>query len=329
MRRRGFLRALCATGQVAKGVTMGRQRRWISPRGATRRQVDALIVGHITRDLLADGSWRPGGAAFYAAAAAQRFGLRVGVVTSAPADLCAVAVAALGDVALVAVASEAATTFENVYTPAGRVQYVRALAQPITLDDIPRAWRRCDIALLAPVARECVPALAYGLTARVSGAAPQGWLRQWGEDGRVRPRLLGSAERDALRAFSALILSHEDLTGPTSDAASLAEAAQTLAQWSQLVPLIAVTRGPEGADLWRGGDPTRFPGYPAREVDPTGAGDIFAATFLCALARDGDPARAMDQANRVAALAVEGVGVAAIPTPSLVATRFPHERTGG
>lgn len=296
--------------------------RWLSAPDVTEQSVDTLIIGHVTRDLLPDGGWRPGGAAFYAAVTAHRLGRRVGVVTSAPTDVCASVCATLGDVALVALPAETATTFVNVYTAAGRVQYLRASAQPITLDDIPPTWRHCEVALLAPVARELSPDLARGLTARVIGAAPQGWLRQWSADGRVRPRPLASDEEEALRRFSALILSREDLTGPAADAEALATAEQTLATWARLVPLLAVTRGSEGAELWRAGAVERIAGYPAREVDPTGAGDVFAATFLCALASMSDPVVAIDLANRVAAISVEGVGASAIPTREQAAARY-------
>ncbi len=222
-----------------------------------------------------------------------------------------------------AVPAYRATTFENIYTAAGRMQYVRACAQPITLEDIPSGWRGCELALLAPVAGECAPDLAGALAARVIGAAPQGWLRQWGADGRVRPRALTEPETQALRSLAALILSREDLTGPAADVAAEADADATLEQWSRLVPALVVTCGAAGADLWRGGAVTHFPGYPAREIDPTGAGDVFAAAFLCTLAATGDAAAAADHANRVAALSVEGVGPFAIPTPAHVEARFP------
>lgn len=284
--------------------------------------IDVLVVGHITRDVLPDGSWRAGGAALYASVTAQRLGLRVGIVTSAPADLRANVSALLGDPPMVALDAETATTFENVYTPAGRVQYLRAVASPLTLDDVPTAWRRCNVALLAPVAREFSPELAAGLSPRVLGAAPQGWLRAWDADGRVRPRPLSAADEQGLRRLSALILSREDLTGPGASGEALAEAERTLSEWARLVPLLAVTRGSDGAELWRDGGVERFPGYLAREVDPTGAGDVFAATFLCALATMADAAAAVDHANQVAAMSVEGVGHSAIPTPEQVAARY-------
>lgn len=296
---------------------------WLSAPDATRRPVEALIVGHVTRDLLPDGGWRAGGPALYAGVTARRLGLRVGIVTSAPPDLRASVAETLGDAALVVVESASATTFENIYTPAGRVQYLRARAQPLSLDDIPPAWRACEVALLAPVAGELPPALAGELRARVTGAAPQGWLRQWGADGRVRPRTLTAGELDALTSLSALILSREDLTGPGADAVALTRAERTLQRWARRLPLLAITCGATGAELWRADGIARFPGYPAREVDPTGAGDVFAAAFLCALASTSDAARAIDHANRVAALSVEGVGPSAIPTPAQVAARYP------
>ncbi len=298
-----------------------RRRAW--PTGAAREPIDALIVGHLTRDLLPDGGWRSGGAALYAAVTASRLGLRVGIVTSAPADLCASVAATLDDSPMIAVDAETATSFENVYTPAGRVQYLRASAEPLTLDDIPTRWRRCAVALLAPVAGEVAPGLAAALDARVIGAAPQGWLRAWDATGRVRPQPLDGAALDALRSFSALIVSREDLTGPAADATTQEAADETLRAWARLVPLVAVTRGAEGADLYRAGAVERYPGSPAREVDPTGAGDVFAAAFLSALARDGDAAAAIAQANRIAALSVEGVGPSAIPTLAQVAARYP------
>lgn len=302
------------------------RRRAAWPSEASATPIDALIVGHFTRDLLPDvGGWRPGGAALYAAVAASRLGLRVGIVTSAPADLCASASAALGDTPMIVVECETATTFENVYTPAGRMQSLRASAHPLTLDDIPTAWRRCEVALLAPVAGEVAPGLARELEARVIGAAPQGWLRAWDATGRVRPRPLDDAALDALRSLSAMILSREDLTGPAPDSTAQTTADQTLRAWSRQVPLIAVTRGADGADLWRAGACQRFPGYPAREVDPTGAGDVFAAAFLCTLASSGDPAAAIAQANRIAALSVEGIGPSAIPTLAQVAARYPDQ----
>jgi sugar/nucleoside kinase (ribokinase family) len=57
-------------------------------------------------------------------------------------------------------------------------------------------------------------------------------------------------------------------------------------------------------------------------VDPTGAGDVFAAAFLCHLHASGNPREAADFANRVAACSVEKIGFASIPTRAEVVDRF-------
>jgi len=48
---------------------------------------DLVAVGHVTRDLLPDGTYTIGGTATYASLAALRLGASVAVLTSAPDDL--------------------------------------------------------------------------------------------------------------------------------------------------------------------------------------------------------------------------------------------------
>jgi len=57
----------------------------------------------------------------------------------------------------------------------------------------------------------------------------------------------------------------------------------------------------------------RVGAHPAREVDPTGAGDAFAAAFLLALARGADPADAARLGAAAGSIAVEGEGADALP----------------
>jgi 1D-myo-inositol 3-kinase len=286
-----------------------------------RMAPDALIVGHLTRDLTPDG-WRLGGPALYAARTASLRGLRVAVVTSASVDVAEASRAALPGVALRVIPSPESTTFENTYFDGGRRQILRALATPLRARDIPRAWRAAPIALLAPVAREFDPSIAASLGCATLGLAPQGWLRQWDEQGVVRPAPLDARASDLLGSCSALVLSREDLTGPDAPPEALAQADETLGAWAAHTPNLVVTRGRAGAELWRCGRNEFFPAFPAHEVDPTGAGDVFAMTFLCALAAGATLENAMIEANQVAALSVEGVGIAAIPTPDAARTRF-------
>jgi sugar/nucleoside kinase (ribokinase family) len=127
--------------------------------------------------------------------------------------------------------------------------------------------------------------------------------------------------------LDALILSREDLLAPPGSGPSSlseAEADAQIAEWARITPMVAVTHGAQGADLYLNGQQREtFSGYPAREVDPTGAGDVFAAAFLLRLHESGDPRAAVDFANRVAALSVEGEGVQGIPTRAALLARYP------
>ena len=87
-----------------------------------------------------------------------------------------------------------------------------------------------------------------------------------------------------------------------------------LTQWSMRVPLLVATDGRHGATLFQHGVTESFPAYPTIEVDPTGAGDVFATAFLVHLYQQGDPRKAVDFANCVASLSIEQQGTTGIPT---------------
>jgi 1D-myo-inositol 3-kinase len=287
---------------------------------------DFLAVGHVTRDLLPDGGWRLGGTVTFAALTAARLGLRVAIVTSAPPDVLVALDALLPEVAMSVVPSATATTFENIYLPHGRQQFLRGRAAALTLDAIPVVWRNAPIILLGPVAQEIDASIVTALPHSLLAATPQGWLRQWDAEGAVSFGLQPNTVNLAFQ-LQALILSREDfipaMVSEDEWHRGVARAEATIAGLAQTVPLIAVTCGAEGAYLWRRGVRSNlFDGYPAREVDPTGAGDVFAAAFLCELARTGDAAAAVDFANKVAACSVEAPGGEGIPTREMVAARW-------
>jgi sugar/nucleoside kinase (ribokinase family) len=274
---------------------------------------DFLAIGHITRDLLPGGSWRLGGAVTYTALTAARLGLRPAIITSAPPDVLAALDAVLPDLPLSAISSDEATTFENIYTPQGRQQVLHGRAASLALSAVPEAWHDTPIVLLAPVAQEIDASVAGGFPNSLVAATPQGWLRQWDADGAVTPSPLANADV-LLPHLRALVLSREDI-GASADT--------IFGEWARIVPLIVVTCGRDGAYVWEHGVRSEmFVGYPANEVDPTGAGDVFAAAFLCELHGAGDTARAIDFANQVAACSVEAVGGEGIPTREMVAARW-------
>src|SRR5690348_14288849 len=205
-------------------------------RHATERP-DFLAIGHITRDLLPDGSWRLGGAVTYAALTAARLGLRPGIVTSAPPDVLVTLDAALPDIPLSAIPSVEATTFENIYSAQGRQQFLHGRAAPLTLSAVTEAWRDAPIVMLGPVAQEIDASVVGGFPNSLVAATPQGWLRQWDADGAITPSPLANADI-LLPHLRALILSREDV-GVSAD--------MVFGKWARTVPLIAVTCSRDGA----------------------------------------------------------------------------------
>jgi 1D-myo-inositol 3-kinase len=282
---------------------------------------DFLVIGHVTKDLRPDGSFTIGGSATFASLTAQRLGLRAGIVTSAAPGLLARLPEALPDVAVAAVPADESTAFENIYEGGQRRQYLRGRAAPLTPEDVPAAWRQARVVLLGPLAQEVAPAFATAFPGALLAATPQGWLRQWAADGLVSPIAWSSAPQ-VLPHLHALILSREDLRAHHQGNAHEEQIEALLNEWAAATPMLVLTEGARGATLYHAGRARHFRAFQTTEVDPTGAGDVFAAAFLIQYALGQDAAAAMRFANCVASFVVEQPGTLGIPTPAQVATRL-------
>lgn len=255
---------------------------------------DYLVLGHITRDLLPGGE-APGGTARYAAAAVARLGLRAAILTSGDTGLLP---PQPSGVALAASPSPSLTTFANHYGPAGRRQLLHAVGTPISLAALPAPWREVPVVHLAPVAAELDLADALDTFPHaLVGATPQGWMRTWQAPlpAEVRPIPWRPAP-DLLRRLGLIVFSIEDVAGDERVAAT----------YAAVCPLVVVTRGAAGATLYRDGEPYHVAACPAQELDPTGAGDVFACAMLARLHETGDPLAAAAFASAAAALSVAG-----------------------
>jgi sugar/nucleoside kinase (ribokinase family) len=78
--------------------------------------------------------------------------------------------------------------------------------------------------------------------------------------------------------------------------------------------VVVATRGAEGCTLFVDGSPHAIPAIPVEEVDPTGAGDVFAAAFFARLHATGDPGKAARFATFLAGRSVTRPGLDSIPT---------------
>ena len=265
-----------------------------------RAVLSALVCGHVTLDR-ARGGAVPGGSAFYAARALAALGATPRIVTAAAADF---PMEALSGIDAAVARAPATTTFENAYAPGGeRSQRVLAAAPRLAGSLVPTAWRSPDLLLLVPVLDELdVRALVGATRARFVGLGVQGLVREVGPEGTVRARPLALGARD-LAGVGAAILGDDDVGGEPDLVGRLAA----------MVPVVAFTHGARGCELLVRGRTRRVGSHPAREVEPTGAGDVFAAAFLLALARGADPIDAARVGAAAGSIVVEGRGGEAIP----------------
>lgn len=258
-------------------------------------QLDYLIIGHFTRDMLPNGATSAGGTALYAALTAYRLGCRVGVVSASaelPLDWPT-------NIALAHTDAAVLPTFENQYTNGQRTQMLHAIAPSITLADIPEAWRNTPIVHLGPVLMETPEELVFAFPNAFIGVTPQGWMRTWGASipSPISP-MAWKPHPSTLRRINALVLSVEDVQGDEQQAVAYAEHC----------PLVALTRGAGGATLFIHSERIDISAYPTDERDPTGAGDVFAAALFCTLNAGANPLAAADYAARIAAASVATVG---------------------
>jgi sugar/nucleoside kinase (ribokinase family) len=265
---------------------------------------DYVLIGHVTADLTPQGRVA-GGTVSYAVRTAHAFGLRVGVLTSTlPDDPVLYEIRPYAH-ELISLPAGETTTYENIYTPEGRVQYVRGVAAPIEPEDIPEHFRQAKLVHLAPIAGEINPAVAslFAPDATVL-LTLQGWLRRWDEDGRVHFK----------RWFDPAALEHMDIVVFSEE--DIVESPQMEQEFNGAVEHLFVTRAEKGGTHYHRGVGRDFTTCPAKVVNPTGAGDVFATSLLASHhALGADIEKATQIACLMGALAVTRVGLVSAPTP--------------
>jgi sugar/nucleoside kinase (ribokinase family) len=261
--------------------------------------VDYLVIGHVAHDLMPEGP-RLGGTAAYSALTARAMGMRVGVITASGPET---SLNALNDIPVISLLSPQSTTFENIYTEHGRVQYLRAQAARLNFNQVPKVWQHASIIHLGPIADEMDSLLPNSFSPSLLGITPQGWMRQRDAENRVSSREWMNAE-PALEKAGAVVISREDVNGDE----------ELIEYMAHQTRILAATEGAAGCVLYWNGDRRRFRALEIPEVDPTGAGDIFAAAFFIRLLKTRDPWEAARFATIVASHSVTRIGLDGIPT---------------
>ena len=259
---------------------------------------ELLIIGHVTRDYIR-GDTRLGGSASFAARVAATLGLRTALVTAAPADFDLMEpLRNLPNLSIHTVPTPDVTTFELDYSGPRRRVILRNRTRAMLASDVPEAWRGIPMAYVANVAGECDRALIEGLKSKLICAELQGWLRKPGATGAVEPMVAPEITTPP-QGLRAAVFSEEDHPDSEALAAHLAHSGLT----------VALTRSSRGATIRQGAGRWDVPATPAREVDPTGAGDVFGIALTVALARGASAPEAARAAAAIAARVVEGPGL--------------------
>lgn len=243
-----------------------------------------------------------GGTGAYSAITASRLGVQVGLVTKAASDLELTSL--LPNVRIHHVPDACTTTFENVYVEGERTQWIRKVGQPLRREDVPHGWRDAQIVHLAPIAQEVPFGMRAIFDTELLGATPQGWIRTWDGEGFVSYQPMAEPDR-MLAGIDVLIFSPEDVAHDWDAAKRLADS----------VPIAVVTRAGDGCEVYVNDTVHSIPARPvANVIDPTGAGDVFAAAFFIRYRETRDPYAAARFANVVASFSIEGRGMSVIPT---------------
>ena len=259
------------------------------------------VVGSLALDLFPGAAPRPGGGPVYAAQALRALG-RPGTLAckcgAADRPELLSCLAALG-MPLRLIAGRTTTSFGFEYHGEERSLEVVAIGDPFTLDEaggwIARALDRVEWVHVAPLLRSDFPVETLERLAR-------GRRLLYDGQGLVRVSELGPLQLDdnfdpeLLRFISMLKLSEEEakvLVGDELEPSALMELG---------VREVVVTLGSRGSLVGAEGQAERIPATPIRgELDPTGAGDAFAISYLVARSAGQSPTAAARRASAVVA----------------------------
>ena len=273
-------------------------------------------MGHLTEDLTPEGP-RLGGAAAFAGLLARRFGAPTTILTAV--DAAFPYLDALTGIRVDRVHSPDRTRFQNLYRKDGsREQTIVSRAATIPESELRRAVTGLppgSAVLYAPVADELGgtgPLPRPRGRGALAGAAPQGLIRRRDDAGRVSTHWTARALA-RLAGLDFLSLSETEFPEGMGLPA----------------PVVAVTRGRRGVLLRRSGFPAaEIPAAPGAEVDPTGAGDVFAAALCIGLWNGAPAARAARLAAAAAAISIKSPGTRGVPTLAEASARISASAAG-
>ena len=277
---------------------------------------DLLTIGPITNDYLLQDADRtsPGGTATYAAALTTKLNYKPSIVTSMKLE--DVPKNVIPGTPVHVVSSPETTTFENSYNSKGlRKQRLIKTATRIKASDIPKNWIESPVILIGPVANEIDYSCARIFPNSIVVATIQGWLRQWDNEDITYPKEWDGTE--VLPFLTAAIVSEDDF-----------DSVENFQNWKTLANILIVTRGENGSTVFHSDKKINIPAWRVDSVDPTGAGDVYAAAFSLIYWISSDIEYAARFASCAASFSVQGMGIESIPSLKQIETRMTQHPNG-
>ena len=116
------------------------------------------------------------------------------------------------------------------------------------------------------------------------------------------------SELKKVLTFSNILLINESESKLLTKRANIENAAEELLGMGP--EIVVIKKGSEGAELFSNRETIKIGAFPVKEViDPTGAGDVFAGTFIAALAEKDSNQTALLKASAMASFSIESFGV--------------------
>ncbi|MBI2580232.1 hypothetical protein HYV85_00290 [Candidatus Woesearchaeota archaeon] len=276
-----------------------------------------LAVGNACIDSTSSGK-RAGGSVMYSAVAAKKLGWNAVIATNFAPDYEALTPPLKG-LKVIRHSSRSTTTFGIRYSGGSRQMALEKAGEKIDTESIVKALAvgsvNPDILFFCPVAgeygSELVRAVAALYPESLAVVTPQGWMRQWLREGNAISWKEWAGADEVLPLVDVLVLSEEDVDGNSN----------ILGNYEKLIgksrgrgfgSFVVLTQGERGATAYSGWKEVFSPAFRAKAVDPTGAGDVFAAAFSVRYYETRLLADSLAFANSAASFAVKAAGVAGI-----------------
>lgn len=290
---------------------------------------DMISIGHLSKDeLVIDGKFFEclGGSVAYSSITASKMGFRVGIISKIGYDFNESYLRLLTrynvDLSMVRRVPVKSTSFRNVYRGGFRRQYLLALCRKITVRDVDLSRFRSKVYYFGPIYKE----VSINLLEKVASMEGkcvldvQGYCRSRGLDGLihlVRWKQLKKALRSVWIFKASLeearcLVKSRDLVEICVDLRSMGP------------EIVLITMGAEGAVCHAFEETLFSPSIKARVVDPTGAGDVFLASFTMSYLSSNDLIDSLAYAVAASSFTVEKYGVSGIPDRRMVLSRVNH-----